>query len=131
MRRRVRWAGGMLAALVMAGCAANQPGKGAAGDAAAEGGDVVQVVVQNEGSMRNFPRIFLVPTDGSGRIDLGIMSTTRTDTLTARAPRLKGRYMLLAEGGPNAGVSRSPVVILDGSGTVVWNMRNHMLHHEP
>jgi len=89
------------------------------------------VVVQNEGSMRNFPRIFLVPTDGSGRIDLGIMSTTRTDTLTARAPQLKGRFMLLAEGGPNAGTSRSPVVILDGSGTVVWNMRNHRVNHEP
>lgn len=126
MRKRVRWAGGLLAALVMAGCAANQPG-----DGAAEGGDVVQVVVQNEGSMRNFARVFLVPTDGSGRIDLGIMSTTRTDTLTARAPRLKGRYMLLAEGGPNAGTSRSPVVILDGSGTVVWNMRNHQVHREP
>ena len=67
----------------------------------------------------------------SGRIDLGIMSTTRTDTLTARAPRLKGLFMLLAEGGPNAGTSRSPVVILEGSGTVVWNMRSHRVNHEP
>lgn len=126
MRIRGRWTGGVLALLAMAGCAAHQ-----AGDGVSAGGDLVQVVVQNEGSMRNFARVFLVPTDGSGRIDLGIMSTTRTDTLTARAPRLQGRYMLLAEGGPDAGTRRSPLVILDGSGTVVWNMRDHQVRHEP
>ena len=117
MRTMMRWAGAMLAVLVMAGCAGNQGSETAAGD----GEDFVRVVVQNDGAIPTQVRVFMVPVSGA-QISLGAMSTLGSETLTARAPLIRGRYVLRAEGGTGRPLI-SPGIQLRSGDTVVWNMR--------
>jgi hypothetical protein len=115
----MRWASAMLAVLVMAGCAGNRGGDTASGG---EGGeDLVRVVVQNDGAIPTQVRVFMVPVSGA-QINLGAMSTLGSETLTARAPMIRGRYVLRAEGGTGRPLV-SPAVQLRAGDTVVWNMR--------
>jgi hypothetical protein len=116
MRGMMRWAGAVLAVLVMAGCAGNR-----ASEAAGAGEDFVRVVVQNDGTIPTQVRVYLVPLSG-GEINVGTMSTLGSETLTARAPVIRGRYVLRAEGGTGYRLT-SPAVQLRGSDTVVWDMR--------
>lgn len=120
MRGLMRWAGAMLAVLVMAvmvGCAGNQAGEPASGG----GEEFVRVVVQNDGTIPTQVRVFLVPVSGA-QISLGAMSTLGSETLTARAPVIRGRYVLRAEGGTGRPLV-SPGIQLRAGDTVVWNMR--------
>lgn len=120
MRGMMRWAGAMLAVLmVLAGCAGNRGG-GEAG-ASGSGEDVVRVVVQNDGTIPTQVRVFLVPVSGA-QISLGAMSTLGSETLTGRAPLIRGRYVLRAEGGTGRPLI-SPGVQLRAGDTVIWNMR--------
>lgn len=116
MRGMMRWAGAMLAVLVMAGCTGNTQGEGAGGSE-----DFVRVVVQNDGTIPTQVRVYLVPLSGP-EINLGSMSTLGVETLTARGPVIRGRYVLRAEGGTSYRLS-SPAVDLRGSDTIVWDMR--------
>lgn len=117
MRGMMRWAGTMLAALVvMTGCSSNTQGEGPGGSE-----DFVRVVVQNDGTIPTQVRVHLVPLSGP-EINLGSMSTLGSETLTARAPVIRGRYVLRAEGGTGYRLT-SPAVDLRGSDTVVWDMR--------
>ncbi|HST63235.1 MAG TPA: hypothetical protein VLK84_31280 [Longimicrobium sp.] len=117
MRGMMRWAGTMLAALVMmAGCSSNTQGAGPGGSE-----DFVRVVVQNDGTIPTQVRVHLVPLSGP-EINLGSMSTLGAETLTARAPVIRGRYVLRAEGGTGYRLT-SPAVDLRGSDTIVWDMR--------
>jgi hypothetical protein len=117
MRGMMRWAGTMLAAVVMmTGCSSNTQGEGSGGSE-----DFVRVVVQNDGTIPTQVRVHLVPLSGP-EINLGSMSTLGSETLTARAPVIRGRYVLRAEGGTGYRLT-SPAVDLRGSDTVVWDMR--------
>ena len=116
MRGMMRWASAMMAVLVMAACAGNQAGEGAGG-----GEDFVRVVVNNDGTIPTQVRVYLVPLSGP-EINVGAMSTLGSETLTARAPVIQGRYTLRAEGGTGYRLT-SPAVQLRGSDTVVWDMR--------
>ncbi|HYW13703.1 MAG TPA: hypothetical protein VE871_17200 [Longimicrobium sp.] len=117
MRGMMRWAGTMLAALVMmTGCSSNTQGEGPGGSE-----DFVRVVVQNDGTIPTQVRVHLVPLSGP-EINLGSMSTLGAETLTARAPVIRGRYVLRAEGGTGYRLT-SPAIDLRGSDTIVWDMR--------
>jgi hypothetical protein len=116
MRGMMRWAGAMMAVLVMAGCAGNQAGAGAG-----SGEDFVRVVVNNDGTIPTQVRVYLVPLSGP-EINVGAMSTLGSETLTARAPVIQGRYTLRAEGGTGYRLT-SPAVQLRGSDTIIWDMR--------
>lgn len=116
MRGTMRWAGTLLAVLVMAGCGGNAQGEGPGGSE-----DFVRVVVQNDGTIPTQVRVRLVPLSGP-EINLGSMSTLGAETLTARAPVIRGRYVLRAEGGTDYRLT-SPAVDLRGSDTIVWDMR--------
>lgn len=120
MRAMMRWAGAMLAVLVLAGCAGNQGSQGS-DTAGGSGEDFVRVVVQNDGAIPTQVRVFLVPVSGA-QISLGAMSTLGSETLTARAPTIRGRYVLRAEGGTGRPLI-SPGIQLRAGDTVVWNMR--------
>jgi hypothetical protein len=120
MRAMMRWAGAMMAVLVMAGCAANQGGQGSE-TANGDGEDFVRVVVQNDGTIPTQVRVFMVPASGA-QISLGSMSTLGSETLTGRAPMIRGRYVLRAEGGTGRPLI-SPGIQLRSGDTVVWNMR--------
>jgi len=113
MRGMMRWASAMLALLVMMGCAGNRGGGGG-------GSDTVRVVVQNDGTIPTQVRVYLVPVSGP-EIVVGSMSTLGSETLTARAPQIQGRYVLRAEG--NGARLISPPIQLRSGDTVVWNMR--------
>lgn len=125
MRGMMRWAGAMLAVLVMAGCAGNQGGGESAGG---EGGeDFVRVLVQNDGAIPTQVRVFMVPVSGP-EISLGAMSTLGSETLTARAPVIRGRYVLRAEGGNTR--RTSPALQLRSGDTVVWDMRLNQVRRQ-
>ena len=123
MRGMMRWAGAVLAALVVAGCAGNPRG-GQGGD----GEDVVRVVVQNDGTIPTQVRIFLVPVSGA-EVSVGSMSTLGSETLLARAPLIRGRYVLRAEGGTGRPLI-SPAIQLRAGDTVIWNMRLNQVRHQ-
>ena len=88
MRGAMRWAGGALGMLVMAGCAANLRAEGAADEAA-----FVHVVVENERARPDFLRVVLVPDRGQ-EVLLGVTRTLGTDTLVAPGHLPAGRYSL-------------------------------------
>lgn len=116
MRGMMRTAGAMLAALVMAACAGNAAGNG-------EGGNMVRVVVQNDGAIPTQARIYLMPDAGGGQINLGTMSTLGTETLNGRIP-VGGTYQLRAEGGTGY-VLTSPRIQLRVGDMVTWDMRQN------
>lgn len=115
MRAMIRWAGAMLAVVVMAACSGNPPGE-AAGE-----GDFARIVVQNDGTIPTQVRVYLVPMGGP-EITVGSMSTLGTETLTARAATIQGRYVLRAEGGTGYRLT-SPAINLRSGDTVTWDMR--------
>lgn len=126
MRGMMRGAGGALAALVMAACAAN-PGSGGVDGAGGE--DVfVHVVVENERAFPHFLRVYLVPPTGT-EISLGTTSTLGTDTLVARGRLPPGRYTLRAIGARNHRLPEQTVQLRGGE-TLHWNLRNHLLVQE-
>jgi hypothetical protein len=125
MRGMMRRAGGALAALLVAGCAANPGSDGA--DAAGGEDAFVHVVVQNERAVLLFLNVYLVPATGTP-IRLGTMSTLGTDTLVARGPLPPGRYTLRATSGDVRVPEQN--VQLRGGETLYWNLRTHLLRQE-
>lgn len=123
MRGMMRWASALLAVLVMAGCAGNQAGDTAAGS----GEDFVRVVVQNDGAIPTQVRVFMTPVSGP-EIQLGAMSTLGSETLTARAPVINGRYVLRAEG--SGGRLTSPAFQARSGDTILWEMRLNQIRRQ-
>jgi hypothetical protein len=120
----VRWAGGAMAALVMAACAAN-PGSDEIDGTDGSGDVFVHVVVENERAFPQFLRVYLVPPTGA-EIGLGTTSTLGTDTLVARGRLPPGRYTLRAIGARNHRLPEQTVQLRGGE-TLYWNLRNHLL----
>lgn len=119
MRGMMRTAGAVLAALAMSACAGNTAGEGGGG------GEQVQVVVQNDGTIPTQVRVYLVPAGGA-EVLAGSMSTLGTETLTVSAPVVQGTYFLRAEGGTGYRLN-SPRIQLRPGDTVVWEMRRNLV----
>jgi hypothetical protein len=117
MKNMMRTAVAVLAALSMAGCAANKAG--ADEDAPME---VLRVRVENNGTIPSHLRISLVPVSGGAAARVGTMSTLASETLTVRIAEINGTYRLRAEGGTNS-VLLSPPINLRGNESLVWDMR--------
>ena len=124
MRGMTRWTGALVAALVMAACAGN-PG---ARDTAGGGEDMVRITVQNDGAIATQVRVYLVPVSGA-EIQVGSMSTLGAETLTARAPVIRGRYVLRAEGGTGYRLT-SPAIQLRNGDSIIWDMRLNQVRME-
>lgn len=122
MKTMMRTAFAVLAALTVAGCAANR----AAGEGG-EGGDgeFLRVTVENDGTIPTQVRIYLIPGTGQ-ELQVGSMSTLGTETLTVRAPMIEGSYRLRAEGGTGYQLL-SPRVSLRGNETITWDMRQNIV----
>jgi hypothetical protein len=120
MKTSLRRAGAVVAALLLTACAGNRGAEGAGGD-----GEVLRVVVSNDGTIPTQVRIYLVQT-GAAEMIVGTMSTLGTETLTARAPSIGGTYQLRAEGGTGYQLI-SPRVQLRGNETISWDMRRNIV----
>lgn len=126
MRGTIRKAGAMLAAVVLAACAGNQPGDGMEGSG--RGDDALRVVVQNDGTIPTQVRVYLVPAGGA-EISLGSMGTLGTETLTVGGPLPSGQYRLRAEGGTGYTLT-SPITPLRRGDTIVWDMRRNLIQRQ-
>lgn len=124
MRTMMRTTFAALAALVLAGCAGNAAGEGAApGDGSA--GEFLRVTVENDGTIPTQVRVYLVPGSGQEAM-VGTMSTLGTETLTTTLPMIQGSYRLRAEGGTGYSLL-SPRVSLRGNETITWDMRQNIV----
>ena len=119
MRTMMRTACAVLGALTIAGCAGNR-----GGPAGGEGGEFLQVRVENDGTIPSHVRVFLV-RDGGAEALVGTMSTLGTETLSVTMPEIGGTYYLRAEGTGYALTSRR--ISLRGNETITWDMRQNIL----
>lgn len=122
MMTKLRRAGAVLAALMMAACAGNPNPDGPAGDGEAE---TLRVIVENDGTIPTQVRIYLMRDGGSEHM-VGTMSTLGTETLTTQVAELGGTYQLRAEGGTSYRLV-SPRVQLRGNETIAWDMRRNLV----
>ena len=122
MRTKLRRAGAVLAALMLAACAGNPAEDGSGGD---DEGEVLRVVVENDGTIPTQVRVYLLSSGGQ-ETQVGTMSTLGTETLTTRLGMISGTYRLRAEGGTGYTLT-SPGVQLRGNETITWNMRQNIV----
>lgn len=120
MKKMMRTAFAVLAALAVAGCAGNTAGEGPGA-----GGEFLRVTVENDGTIPTQVRIYLIAGTGQ-EINVGAMSTLGTETLTVNAPMIEGSYQLRAEGGTGYTLT-SPRVSLRGNETITWELRRNLV----
>lgn len=113
---------GLLMAFVMAGCAGNQNGEG---DTPPQ---VLQVTIQNDGTITQQPRINLVPVGGGAMtILVGRLTTLGVETLTVRRPDLGGTYRLQAQATGGYTVN-SPIFSTRGNERLFWDLRRNVVN---
>lgn len=109
----------LLMAFAMAGCAANREGEG---DTPRE---VLRVVVQNENTLTQQPRINLLAADGGGiSILVGRLTSFGTETFTVRRADLRGSYRLQAQA-TGGRTLVSPTFGIRGNQQVNWDLRTN------
>jgi uncharacterized lipoprotein len=124
MKTMMRTTVAALTALVLAGCAGNRAGAGAAPGEGASG-EFLRVQVLNDGTIPTQIRVYLVPGTGQEAM-LGSMSTLGTETLSTTLPMIEGSYRLRAEGGTGYSLV-SPRVSLRGNETISWDLRQNIV----
>lgn len=117
MRGMMRMAVAAMVALLSAGCATNRQGGGGG-----QGGEMVRILVQNNGTIPTHARISLIPDAGGATARVGTMATLTEETMSITLPEINGTYRLRAEGGTGY-VLTSPPLNLSGGEMVTWDMR--------